>query len=227
VQLKAGKLHKLLELADEAKKLARLRRGPSRATRSPFPRAAVTLLHDGFIPAEGVSLTRYDISVTAPVQCKPGERTVVYTQNVINQFAVATNPRYASRPPELRDAGHVFVFDVMSALHTSLESAFPTSFPGVFRPGSAAELWKWLNEAAPSRGWRAVDGGALLEAMGRGLPVIALAGTSMGPRLAVVEPGLPGLGGKPRLASGHEPRGQQQTPEQVFGTSPVRYLAHE
>ncbi|HLL00721.1 MAG TPA: hypothetical protein VK539_09055 [Myxococcaceae bacterium] len=227
VQLKAGKLHKLLEMADEAKKLARLRRGPSRATRSPFPREAVTLLHDGFIAAEGVSLTRYDISVTAPVQCKPGERTVVYTQNVINQFAVATNPRYAPRPPELRDAGHLFVFDVMSALHTSLESAFPTSFPGVFRPGSAAELGKWLSETARSRGWHPVEGGRLLESMGRGFPVIALADTPVGPRFAVVEPGPPGPGAKPRLASGHEPRGQQQTPEQIFGTSPVRYLAHE
>jgi hypothetical protein len=72
-----------------------------------------------------------------------------------------------------------------------------------------------------------VEGGRLLESMGRGFPVIALADTPVGPRFAVVEPGPPGPGGKPRLASGHEPRGQQQTPEQIFGTSPVRYLAHE
>jgi hypothetical protein len=161
------------------------------------------------------------------VQSNPGERTVVFTQNVINQYAVATNPRYAPRLPELRDAGHLFVFDVMSSLRTSLERAFPATYPGTYRPGTLAELWKWLGEMARLRGWRAVEGGALVEAMGRGLPVIAMADTPIGPRLAVVEPGMPGPGGKPRLASGHEPRGQQQTPEQVFGTSAVRYLAHQ
>jgi hypothetical protein len=227
VALKAGKLHKLLEQAEEAKKLARQRRGPSRATRSPFPKAAVKLLYDGVTPAEGVTLTRSDVSIEAPVQSNPGERTVLYTQNVINQYAVASNPRYAPRPPELRDAGHLFVFDVMNSLHTSLARAFPASFPGMFRPGAAAELWKWLNETARTRGWRAVEGMALLEALGRGLPVIAMADTPVGPRLAVVEPGSTGPGGKPRLASGHEPRGQEQTPERIFGTAAVRYLAHE
>jgi len=115
----------------------------------------------------------------------------------------------------------------MNSLHTSLDRAFPASLSGMFRPGTLAELWKWLNETARTRGWRPVEGMALLEAMGRGLPVIAMADTPVGPRVAVVEPGSTGPRGKPRLASGHEPRGQEQTPEQVFGTAAVRYLAHE
>ncbi len=185
------------------------------------------LLYDGTAPAEGLSITSLDLVLVAPVQSYPFERTVIHTQNVINQYAVAINPRYAPRPPELRDAGHLFVFDVMSSLNTSLAHAFPTRFPGTFRSGTAQEIWKWLNETARQRGWRQVQGKALLEALGLGLPVIAMADTPVGPRLAVVEPGASGPDAKPRLASAHEPRGQQQTPEQVFGTSPVRYLAHD
>jgi hypothetical protein len=225
--LRAGKLHQLLEAAEQERKQARLRQAPSRATRSPFPRAAVKLLYDGTTPAQGLSLTNPGLVLEAPVRCNPGERTAIYTQNVINQYAVATNPRYAPRPPELRDAGHLFVFDVMNSLHTSLGRAFPSGFPDTFRPGTLVELWKWLQETARTRGWRPVQGSALLEAMERGLPVIAMAETPAGPRLAVVEPGASGPDARPRLASAHEPRGQQQTPEQIFGTSAVRYLAHD
>jgi hypothetical protein len=186
-------------------------------------RPDVNLVYDGRAPAEGLSLTSAETSLLAPVQSYPGQRTVIHTQNVINQYAVAANPRYASP----RESGHLFVFDVMNSQHTTLARAFPVSFSGAFRPGTPAELWKWLNESALSRGWRAVDGPALLEAAAKGLPVIALAKTAVGPRFAVVEPGPPGPGGKPLLASAHEPRGQRQTPEQIFGLSAVRYLAHD
>lgn len=190
-------------------------------------RPDVNLVYDGRAPAEGLSLTHPETSLRAPVQSYPGQRTVIHTQNVINQYAVAVNPRYAARAQEPRDSGHLFVFDVMSSQHTTLERAFPTSASGHFRPGTPAELWKWLNETAPSRGWRAVEGPALQEAAARGLPVIALARTAAGPRFAVVEPGPLGPGGKPLLASAHEPRGQRQMPEKIFGASAVRYLVHD
>ncbi|MFL5347378.1 MAG: hypothetical protein ACJ8AT_21550 [Hyalangium sp.] len=165
--------------------------------------------------------------LVAAVQSYPGQRTVSQTQDVINQYAVATHPRYAPRAVEPREAGHLFVFDVMNSLHTTLEHAFPAGAPGLFRPGTPAELWKWLNETAPSRGWRVVAGSALMEATARGLPVIAMADTPVGPRFAVVEPGPLGPDGKLRLASAYAPRGQQQAPEQIFGSSAVRYLAHD
>lgn len=90
--------------------------------------------------------------------------------------------------------GHLFVFDVMCAMHTSLERAFTAGTLTTFRPGTFAEIWKWLKETAPSRGWRVVEGNALLGAATRGLPVIAMAETPTGPRLAVVEPVPPGNG---------------------------------
>jgi hypothetical protein len=114
----------------------------------------------------------------------------------------------------------------MASQHTSLARVFTTGYPGIFRPGTLAEMWKWLNTHALSRSWREVEGQALLDAAAQGLPIIAMAETSSGPRLAVVEPGPPGPNGKPLLASAHEPRGQRQTPEQVFGSSAVRYLVH-
>jgi hypothetical protein len=190
-------------------------------------RPDVNLVYDGRAPAEGLSITHPETSLRAPVQSYPGQRTVIHTQNVINQYAVAVNPRYAPRAQEPRDSGHLFVFDVMSSQHTTLERAFSAGSSGNFRPGTAAELWKWLNETAPSRGWRAVEGPALQEAAAKGLPIIALAKTAAGLRFAVVEPGPQRPGGKLLLASAHEPRGQRQTPEQIFGSSAVRYLAHD
>ncbi|MDY7230436.1 hypothetical protein [Hyalangium rubrum] len=217
VMLRAGKLHELLDQTQGAQKNAR----PS------IPLAAVKLTYDGTRPAEGLASPRSELALVAPVQSYPGQRTVLYTQNVINQYAVASNPRYYLRPQEPREAAHLFVFDVMSSQHTSLGKAFPARAADTFRPGTLVEIWKWLNETARSKGWRPVEGSALLEAMGRGLPIIAMADTPSGPRLAVVEPGPPGPGGKPRLASAHEPRGQGRTPEQVFGAIVARYLAHD
>lgn len=190
-------------------------------------RPDVNLVYDGRAPAEGLSITHPETSLRAPVQSYPGQRTVIHTQNVINQYAVAVNPRYAPRAQEPRDSGHLFVFDVMNSQHTTLERAFAVGSSGNSRPGTAAELWKWLNETALSRGWRTVEGPALQEAAAKGLPIIAMAKTPAGPRFAVVEPGPLGPGGKPLLASAHGPRGQRLTPEQIFGSSAVRYLAHD
>ncbi|WP_224244374.1 hypothetical protein [Hyalangium gracile] len=221
VAVKANKLHQLLEQAQRDKKSVSLRKGSSRSSRAPFP----SVRPDA--PAAGASTPRTQ-SVQAPVESLPGKRTVALTQAVIDQYAVATNPRYKPTPKEPLEAGHLFVFDVMNSLHTTLGRAFATGYPVTFRPGTLGELWKWLSEDALSRGWRLVEGkAALLEAAARGLPIIAMADTPLGPRLAVVEPGPPGPDGRPRLASAHEPRGPRQTAEQLFGSSVVRYLSHE
>jgi hypothetical protein len=212
---------------EESSDITNVRLGGEQSGRQFVRRPDVNLLYDGTTPAEGLFLTNPELTVLAPVQSYPGQRTVIHTQNVINQYAVANNPRYFPRTREPREAGHLFVFDVMNSQHTTLARAFPAGFPGTFRPGTAAELWKWLSEVALTRSWREVEGGALLEAAARGLPIVALAQTPSGPRFAVVEPGPTGPEGKPFLASAHEPRGQRETPEQVFGSSPVRYLAHD
>jgi hypothetical protein len=206
---------------------ASLRLGGEQSGKVLVRRPDVILLYDGTIPAEGVFLTNPGAIILAPVQSYPGQRGVIHTQNVINQYAVVANPRYFPQPQEPREAGHLFVFDVMASQHTTLARVFSAGYPGIYRPGTMAEIWKWLNTQALSRSWRMVEGNALLDAAARGLPIIAMAETSSGPRLAVVEPGPPGPGGKPLLASAHEPRGQRQTPEQVFGSSTVRYLAHD
>jgi hypothetical protein len=211
----------------EGNYVANLRLGGDQSGKHLVRRPDVILIYDGTTPAEGVFLTNPAAIILAPVQSYPGQRGVIHTQNVINQYAVATNPRYAPQRQEPREAGHLFVFDVMASQHTTLARVFSAGYPGIYRPGTMAEIWKWLNTQALSRSWRVVEGSALLEAAARGLPIIAMAETSSGPRLAVVEPGPPGPGGKVFLASAHEPRGQRQTPEQVFGSSTVRYLAHD
>jgi hypothetical protein len=204
-----------------------VRLGGGKSGKQVVHRPDVNLIYDGTTPAEGVFLTNAGAIILAPIQSYPGQRTVIHTQNVINQYAVVANPRYFPQPQEPREAGHLFVFDVMASQHTTIARVFTTGYPGIFRPGTLAEVWKWLNTHALSRSWREVEGKALLDAAARGLPIIAMGETSSGPRLAVVEPGPPGPNGKPLLASAHEPRGQRQTPEQIFGSSAVRYLAHD
>jgi len=208
---------------------------PMRPVRQPDPSTAragpskkdTGLLYDGLTPAKGVTVVDSSNIVIAPLQSFPGQRTVTTTQSVINQYAVVANPRYLVRNVDPREAGALFVFDVMNSLNTTLGRAFLTSASGSFRPCTLAELWQWLSQAALLVGWRPVEGKTLWHALGQGLPVVAMAEASHGRRVAVVEPGFPGVVPKPRLASAHEPRGQGQTPEDLFGTSMVRYLAHD
>lgn len=211
VMLRSSKLHQLLEQTS--------RIAPSK-TEAP-------LLYDGLTPAKGVSVTDPGQIVIAPMQSFPGQRSVTSTQNVINQYAVVANPRYSLKYVDPREAGALFVFDVMSSQNTTLGQAFTSRASRTARPGTLVETWKWLNEAALSLGWRVVDSNSLWDALGKGLPVIAMAETPYGRRIAVVEPGFQGTSAKPRLASAHEPRGQGLTPEDVFGPSVVRYLAHD
>jgi hypothetical protein len=207
---------------------------PMRTVRQSDPRARAApsksdaaLPYDGLTPARGVAVIDSSRIVSAPLQSFPGQRTVTTTQSVINQYAVVANPRYLLRNVDAREAGALFVFDVMSSLNTTLGRAFLVGSSDTFRPGTLAELWQWLSETALAVGWRAVEGKTLSNALGQGLPVLAMAETHLGRRVAVVEPGFPGVVPKLRLASGHEPRGQGQTPEDTFGTNVVRYLAHD
>jgi hypothetical protein len=211
MMMRSSKLHDLLD----------------QTTRAAPSKNEAPLLYDGLTPAKGVAVVDSSRIVMAPLQSFPGQRTVSTTQGVINQYAVVSNPRYFLKNVDPREAGALFVFDVMSSLNTTLGRAFLGSASGSVRPGKLAELWKWLSETAPSVGWRVVEGKALWNALGQGLPVIAMAETPYGRRVAVVEPGFPGSVPTPRLASGHEPRGQGQTPEDAFGTNVVRYLAHD
>ncbi len=211
VMLRSSRLHQLLEQTSRV--------APSKTE--------AALLYDGLTPAKGVSVTDPGQIVIAPMQSFPGQRSVTSTQNVINQYAVVANPRYSLKHVDPREAGALFVFDVMSSQNTTLGQAFTARSSRTARPGTLVETWKWLNEAALSLGWRVVDGNSLWDALGKGLPVIAMAETPYGRRIAVVEPGFQGTSSKPRLASAHEPRGQGLTPEDVFGPSVVRYLAHD
>jgi hypothetical protein len=219
MQLKMNSLHKMAEQAQQERTNAKLRKVAPRSTRS------LPVVRSG---ALGVGmLIPQEMIVEAPLQSYPGQRTASHSLEVINQYVVAANARYLPPSGEDSEMGHLFVFDVMCSMHTSLERAFPGSRPGTFRTGTQAEMWKWMKETALSRGWRVVEGSALLGATTRGLPVIAMANTPNGPRLAVVEPLPPGNDGQLRLASAYEPRGQRQKPDQVFGSSVVRYLAHD
>ncbi len=211
MMLKSSKLNQLLDQT--------LRSGGSKSE--------APLLYDGLTPAKGVTIIDPGQIILSPMQSFPGKRTVTTTQDVINQYAVVANPRYLVRNVDPREAGALFVFDVMNSQNTTLGRAFLAGSSGAFRPGTLAETWKWLIEMAPSLGWRVVHGKALWDALGKGLPVIAMGETPYGPRLAVVEPGFPGPTARPRLASAHEPRGQGQSPEDIFGSSVVRYLVHD
>jgi hypothetical protein len=209
--MKSSKLHDLLEQTS--------RLSPTKTD--------AALLYDGLTPAKGVAAIDSGQLVIAPMQSFPGQRSVTSTQNVINQYAVVANPRYSLKHMDPREAGALFVFDVMSSQNTTLGQAFSGRSSRTARPGTLAELWRWLTEVALSAGWRVVEGNALWDALEQGLPVIAMAETPYGRRVAVAEPGFRGAHSKPRLASAHEPRGQGQTPEDVFGSSEVRYLAHD
>jgi hypothetical protein len=130
---------------------------------------------DGSRPAPGVQNTNGALKVSPSVEGDPGRRTRATYDNVINQFAVAVNPRYTPRGGNTYC--NIFASDVMQAMGAPLphwvDGAGNPTPDGVGRELDANNTNLWLNNSGPSHGWRKISAEEAQQLANEGHPVVA------------------------------------------------------
>jgi hypothetical protein len=156
----------------------------------------------------------------APVQNREGRRARHAYEQIIKQFAVASNPRYDAESPDA-SRGHIFVSDVSRAMHCEI----PHNDGG--RELSLSQACAWMREKALGHGWRVIDLEVVLQTVADGHLVIALPTEATVNHLAVVPPQdtvdpsdllLAGLGAE---------RGAGLPASKIFGSSGVVFYTHD
>lgn len=99
-------------------------------------------------------------AVVGPVKSAPGDRGGTLLDQVLDQFNVASNPRY-SKNPDGSTHCNSFVQDAVRALGYELPW------------GNANDLTFWLRNHAPQYGWRQVGSAEAVQAANEGRPSIA------------------------------------------------------
>jgi hypothetical protein len=129
--------------------------------------ASRVLIYDGKTPAPGTTETRRSYPTNPPIKGSPSNRNRLLYQNVIDQFAVQFNPRYAHRKnPESGDTEtfcNIFLWDVTRAMGVEIPFWANSSGEPVGvkegKPLSANRMHDWLHKHGARFGWRRIDGG--------------------------------------------------------------------
>lgn len=181
--------------------------------------SVVTRKFDGETAPE--ELQRRDVwkAVQAPVQSREGKRTRELLDQVIRQFAVATNPRYAEDAPG-KPRAHIFTWDVSRAMGCEIPHFV------VAKELTLAQTCDWLRHEGPMRGWYRVNEYDVLGVVDKGQLVIAMPKDVKVKLLAVVAPQEPPPDAKPRLTGACLKRGSNLTSMECFGVRPLEYFTH-
>ncbi len=178
-----------------------------------------TALHDGLLPAREVTSVDTWKAVNAPMQSKPGRRTAVLYQNVIDQFASGYNQRYQVDASG-KSKTHVFVWDVTRAMNCEVPH-----FAGG-RETTLGQMVDWLRFEGHTRGWQKANAEAATAAADRGEAVLAVPQEGKLRLLAVVRPGGLGPDGFPRVAAAIEDTGNDLPAPDALTTRLITYYVH-
>lgn len=179
-----------------------------------------TVLHDGMLPAKEVISTDTWKAVNAPMQSKPGRRTAVLLQNVIDQFACGYNQRYQMDAAG-KSKAHIFVWDVTRAMNCEVPH-----FAGG-RETTLGQMVDWLRFESHTRGWRKANATQAAEAAEHGFPALAVPQDGKLRMLAVVRPGGLQPDGHPRVATAIEDVGNEMAAGDALQTKLITYYVHE
>ncbi|MCC6335112.1 MAG: hypothetical protein IT380_14125 [Myxococcales bacterium] len=181
--------------------------------------SVVTRKFDGEQAPE--ELQRRDVwkAVQAPVQSREGKRSLALLDQVIRQFAVGSNPRYAEDAPG-RPRAHIFVWDVSRAMGCEIPH-----FVGA-KELTLAQTCDWLRHEGPMRGWKRVGEFEVLEVVEQGQLVVAVPKDIKVKLIAVVAPQEAAADGKPRLTGACLKRGGGLTNLDAFGVRPLDFFTH-
>jgi hypothetical protein len=176
--------------------------------------------YDGETAAKEVSTRSTWRALKAPVKSKSNKRSPRVLWTLIDQFAVGTNPRYASsKPGESR--AHVFAWDVSMAM----ECEIPHYKLG--REMTFMATVDWVRFKSTEQGWRRIDKQSAIAAADRGELVLMISKDPKVWVLAIVRPGGAGDDGHPRVASAHTPRGNDLSAADCLGGAEGDFYSHE
>lgn len=193
--------------------------GARRATGEvPAMHAPATRFDGQSAPTE---LTERDLwkAVVAPVQSQEEGRNRGLLEQVLQQFAVASNPRYEPDAPD-RPRGHIYVWDVSRAMACEIPH-----FAGA-KELSLGQTVDWLRHEGPMRGWRRAEAQDAIAAANEGQLVIALPKEPRLKHLAVVIPQEPPPDLLPKVAGAGMKRGWALPVAEVFGLKRIEFFVH-
>jgi hypothetical protein len=158
-----------------------------------------TTIYDGTTPAPGTTGTNRGVPATPSVQSDPSNRSVALYNNVINQFAVQYNPRYAQVSVNgvvTETWCNIFSWDVTSAMGApiphwvdrSVYQQLTGSLPA--NNASQGELTAtltalWLESQGAANGWSQVSAADAQSDANLGRPVVVCGDG----HIAIVRPG--------------------------------------
>ena len=160
------------------------------------------------------------IAVQAPLQSREGKRNRELSENVLKQFGVTVNPRYAEDAPA-KGRGHIFVWDVSRAMNCEIPH-----FVGA-KELTLAQTCDWVRHEGPMRGWKRLSGEDIFTAANAGKLVIALPREMRTKHIAVVSPQAMTEDGSPRLTGICLKRDVAVHPRDMFGSKPIDCFFHE
>ena len=192
---------------------------PSLADEDDEETTVVELEVDGETPLPEVISRDAWRAIDAPVQSRSGRRSAGLYRRVIDQFAVAANPRYAPDPGD-KVRAHIFIWDVTRAMNAEVPH-----FVGA-REQNLNQTCDWLRLDSHGVGWRRADAPGAIAAANKGLPVLVLPKEIKLKMIAIVRPGDPDPDGNPYLSAAGHQRGNRLTISEAFATFGADYFIH-
>lgn len=132
--------------------------------------------YDGHHPQLGTVVRNAALPVSPPFTNRAGQRSVAAYTAVINQFAVAENPRYRPDGPDGDTYCNTFVWDVSRAMEAEVPHwVSETGAPAEPRCGvelNANDTVRWLATHGPDYGWTIVSAEDAQRSANEGRPVI-------------------------------------------------------
>jgi LysM domain len=161
---------------------------------SPAPGNAVAF--DGEHPAPGTISTNRAALIFPPITNTPGNRQRNIYDQIINQFAVAHNPRYISTGGDT--FCNIFSWDVTRAMGLEVQIPHWINASGEIRnpfTAGANEVnvngtVSWIEHFGPAHGWTPTNAQGAQDAANEGRPAVAMRRNPAGHgHIAIVRPG--------------------------------------
>lgn len=190
--------------------------------------------YDGQTPADGTFGMRPWHPTQLPLTSDPNNRSAELYTEVLDQFAVGDNVRYAQNQQGKGETYcNIFVWDATKAMGVEIPhwvdgNGNPTAVAATgSRELSANGVVGWLNQHGPSNGWRVVGAEEAQQLANQGKPTVAGWSNPRGiGHVAMVRPGEMGANG-PRIAQAGGANFNDGNVRQGFSDRPVVYYVHD
>ncbi len=156
-------------------------------------------------------------AMQAPLQSKPGKRDRGLYEQVLKQFAVANNPRYAPDAPD-RTRAHIFVWDVSLAMNCEIPH-----FAGA-KEHNLSQTTDWLRHEGPMRGWVRCGEMNIYSVADQGQLIVAVPKDPRLKGLAIIHPQTPAY--VPVVVAAGPRRGWGISLREAMGVVSCEYFTH-